>query len=146
MQSQVNFGLQDMLPAMGPFPLKDTFGMGPALLMLKKLLDPRQHGDHNTFSTLKKCRSSFSNVLDMSVETLQDCIMARVTAVKMFTFTCPAKGMSFERLIGGVNSRMGDDHRPDATISSWCVMKLLLTYIEEDLVRTPAGARRKFLV
>jgi len=142
--AQANFGLHELLPAMGPFPLKDTFGMGSAIVMLKHSLDPGRYGDHITFSTFRKYRSSFSNVWGASVQTLQDSIMARATA-KMYTSTCPTNGLWFERFMGGVHSRMGDDHRPDAAISS-CVMKLLLKYVEEDLLRTPAGARRKFLV
>jgi len=124
--AQCNFGMQFLLPAMGPFPLKDTFGMGPAIVMLKHSLDPGRYGDHITFSTLRKYRSSFSNVWGASIESLQESIMARVTA-KMFTSTCPTNGLWFERFMGGVHSRMGDDHRPDAAISS-SVMKLLLRY------------------
>jgi len=143
-RAQANFGLQDLLPAMGPFPLKDTFRMGPAIVMLKHLLDPGRYGDHITFSTLQKYRSSFSNVWGVSVQTLQDSIMARASA-KMCTSTCPTNGLWFERFMGGVHSRMGDDHRSEAAISS-CVMKLLLKCSEEDLLRTPSGVRRKFLV
>jgi len=142
--AQANFGLQDLLPAMGPFSLKDTFGMGPAIVMLKHSLDPGRYGDHITFSTLRKYRSSFSNAWGASVQTLQDSIMARATA-KMFTSTCPTNGLWFERFMGGVHSRMGDGHRPDAAISS-CVMKLLLKFSEEDLLCTHSGVRRKFLV
>jgi len=70
--------------------------------------------------------------------------MARATA-KMFTTTCPTNGLWVERFMAGVNLGMGDDHRPDAAISS-CVMKLLQKYIEEDFVRTADSRRRKFLM
>jgi len=63
--------------------------------------------------------------------------MARATA-KIFPSTCPTNGLWFERFLGGVHSKMGDDYRPDAAISS-CVMKLLLKYCEEDLLRAPSG-------
>ena len=142
--ARANFGMRHLLPAMGPFPLEDTFGMGTAIVMLKHSLDPGRYGDHITFSTFRKYRSSYSNVWGASIHSMQESIMTRATA-KMFTSTCPTNGLWFERFMAGVHARMGDDHRPDAAISS-CVMKLILKYCAEDLVRTPVGARRKFLV
>ena len=139
-----DFGLMEALPAMGPFPLLDTFGIGSALVMLKRSMMPGKYGDHIQYDTLRKYRSAFSNVWGASVHTMQESIMARVTT-KLFVTSCPTNGLRFERFMGGSHSRMEDDHRPDTAISSF-VMKKVLQYAEADWHGSVDVTERRFIV
>ena len=139
-----DFGLVEALPEMGPFPLMDTFGMGSALVMLRRSLKPGKYADHIQYDTLRKYRSAFSNVWGASVHTMQESVMARATA-KLFVTSCPTNGLWFERFMGGLHSRMGDDHRPDTAISSF-VMKKMLKYAEADWHGSLDAVERRFIV
>ena len=139
-----DFGLMEALPEMGPFPLMDTFGIGSALVMLKRSMMPGKYGDHIQYDTLRKYRSAFSNVWGASVHTMQESVMARATT-KLYVTSCPTNGLWFERFMSGVHSRMGDDHRPDTAISSF-VMKKMLQYAEADWHGSVDVIERRFLV
>ena len=41
-----------VLTEMGPFSLMDTFGIGTALVMLRRSMMPGKHGDHIQYDTL----------------------------------------------------------------------------------------------
>ena len=139
-----DFGLMEALPAMGPFPLLDTFGIGSALVMLKRSMMPGKYGDHIQYDTLRKYRSAFSNVWGASVHTMQESVMARATT-KLYVTSCPTNGLRFERFMGGSHSRMEDDHRPDTAISSF-VMKKVLQYAEADWHGSVDVTERRFIV
>ncbi len=55
-----------MFRPMGPFPLEDSFGMGPAVVMLQLLLRAGVNDKHVQFSTIQKMRSAYSNVYHAS--------------------------------------------------------------------------------
>jgi len=59
------------LPEMGQFLLMDTFGIGTAIVMLRRSMDPGKYGDTIQYDTLQKYRSAFSNVWVASVYTMQ---------------------------------------------------------------------------
>ena len=64
------YGLLTPLPSMGPHPLSDTFGMEPAIIILRKSLDPGKYSLTNVqFSTARKMRSAYSNLWGASVHT-----------------------------------------------------------------------------
>jgi len=48
------FAMMRALPEMGPFPLMDTFGIGTAIVMLRRSLDPGTYGDTIQYDTLRK--------------------------------------------------------------------------------------------
>ena len=48
------FNLPPNLPQMGPFPLEDNCGMGPAVLMLRRTQDPGIYGEHVQYETARK--------------------------------------------------------------------------------------------
>ena len=55
-------GLVELFPAMGSFLLKGTQGMGIAVCMLQRLLDKDRYRDTLQFETVRKLRSTFSNI------------------------------------------------------------------------------------
>ena len=48
------FEMMRALPEMGPFLLMDTFGIGTAIVMLRRSLDPGTYGDTIQYDTLRK--------------------------------------------------------------------------------------------
>ncbi len=51
-----------IIPAVGPFPLKAAFGMGAAVAVLDKLMDPRRYKDQVQWATFRRMRSCLINV------------------------------------------------------------------------------------
>lgn len=100
-------GFDSVSPALGPFPLEDTFGMKVAVVLLRRSLDPGKHERHIQFSTARKIRSAFSNVYHASRELTQVAAMAYETA-KTYATTCPTYGYWFEKFMLGCHKRMGD--------------------------------------
>ena len=47
--ANLDFGLKELLPDMGPFPVKDTFGMETVIVTLQHFLGPGRYGDTITF-------------------------------------------------------------------------------------------------
>jgi len=52
---------------MGPFPVEDTLGMGPAVVLIQRSLDKGKYTETVQFSTTRKMWSAFSNVYHASV-------------------------------------------------------------------------------
>jgi hypothetical protein len=118
------YGIDDLLPEMGPFPLYDQWGMKAAVVMLGKTLDKGIYTDNVQFHTARRVRSAYSNVWGASQHTMTLGIMARDTT-KLFVTNSPTYCLWYERFAKGMHSRMGDDHRPDAAISSELLLKVI---------------------
>ena len=54
--------MNDVLPVMGPFPLKDTQGMGIVVCILIRSSDKGQYLDTLQYESVRKMRSAFSSV------------------------------------------------------------------------------------
>lgn len=54
--------------SMGPFPVEDSFGMGAAIVMLDLSLRPGVNDRTVQFNTIRKFRSTFSNLHHASVK------------------------------------------------------------------------------
>ena len=57
----VAVGLTNVLPVMGPFPVKDSLGMGLAVCMLLRSLDKGMHQSTLQLKSVRKMRLEFSN-------------------------------------------------------------------------------------
>jgi hypothetical protein len=56
-------GLSPQFPPLGPFPVRDSLGMGVAVAMLLKSLEPGRYSSHyQQFATVQKLRAGFSNI------------------------------------------------------------------------------------
>ena len=124
-------GLTHLLPDMGPFPLKDIWGMGIAAITLQRSLDPGRNGDNIQFSTARRLRSVYSNVWGASLHSMTKGVMAKDTT-KTYVTKCPTYCLWFERFVKGMYSRMGDDSRPDAAIQVE-LMKRIMDRVNIDL-------------
>ena len=81
------YGIRSVTPAMGPFPLEDTFGMATAVCLLHRSSDPGRNEKTIQFSTAKKFRSAYSNAYHASKNVSQISAMAYQSA-KMYSTTC----------------------------------------------------------
>jgi hypothetical protein len=129
-----SLGIKDSLPNMGPFPLEDVWGMHIAVTMLYRSLDTGLYKDTLQFSSTRKLRSSFSNLWGSSVHSMTRGVMAKDT-VKTFVTKCPTYSLWFERVVKGMHSRMGDDRRPDAAIST-DVMHNIMKRVNIDFIES----------
>ena len=118
------FGMKAVTPAMGPFPLEDTFGMRIAVCLLKRSLDPGRNEKHIQFSTARKLRSAFSNAYHASKEVGNVASMA-YESTKTYATTCPTYGYWFERFILGCHKRMGDFLVTDFALSKEIFVELV---------------------
>ena len=119
------YGLTSVSPQMGPFPLRDTFGMAAAVVMLKRSLDPGRWEKYIQFSTARRIRSAFSNVYHSSAMLEEVVTMAYETS-KLFETNCPTYGYWFERFILGCHKRMGDYVVTDFALSKILFYELMV--------------------
>lgn len=125
----VSLNADTMMPAMGPFPLKDIHGMGLAVALLLRSLDAGKNEETIQFSTTQKMKSSFANLWRVSLEGHQGAVMVR-DLTKMFHTTCPTHGEWFERFSKGMHERMGDKVQQDLGITIEQMHKLMHRYEE----------------
>ena len=125
-----NLGVEPKFPPIGPFPFEDVQGMGVAVAMLYRSLDPGRYGDYTQFGTIRKLRSAYSNLYNASAEaSLSMASLGRDTS-KMFLTQCTTQGIWFEKFTRGCLSRMGEVVRQDLAVTS-ALMKELLQLIDE---------------
>jgi hypothetical protein len=116
-----------MLPPMGPWPIKDAHGMGVAVCILLRSLDPGRNETTIQFSTSQKMKSAFANVWKASLRGSDGAVVSRDT-VKLFHTDCPTHGDWFERFTKGMHERMGDKVKQDLAISIDQVHALMHRY------------------
>ena len=138
-----SFGITSPLPEMGPHELKDNWGMSLAVTLLGKSLDKGIYGPTVQFDTARKLRSAYSNLWGASRHALTLGVLARDT-MKIYVTQCPGYCLWFERFVRGMHSRMGDDRRPDAAISS-SVMHEVMKRVEVDLIDADNLIERRYL-
>ena len=129
------------LPDMGPFPLKDDWGMGVAMGLLERSLDKGKNSDTIQFSTTRKIRSAYSNCWNSSREILNQSVMAKDT-VKIYGTNCPTYTMWFERFMKGLHHRMGDNRKPNTAIGSR-LMKAIITRVNLDYLECDGSSIRQ---
>lgn len=125
------------LPALGPYPGYDCFGVTFAVGMLMKSLHPGKYAEYTQFETMRKLRSAFSNLYHASA--LGSTIMmtlGRDTA-KTFLSTCPSSSLWFERFCQGCFKQMGQETHQDLAL----LIGVLLALIQ--LLETQWNSRLK---
>jgi hypothetical protein len=124
-------GIDSISPPLGPYPLRDTFRMKVAMVLLKRSLDPGWNDKHIQFvSTARKIRSAFSNVYHASRE-LSEVVMMAYKLNKTYQTKCPTYGYWFKKFMLGMHKRMGDIVNLDYAVSKEIVVGLLRD-LEDD--------------
>ena len=119
-----------LFPAMGPHPLKDTFGMAAAVAMLDRSLDPGRHEEHVQFETFRKLRSAVTNLHQASVDGLKDRVGAYEKNKTWFS-SSPTMGFGFTRFMEGIHRRVGDLVKRDEPINIE-LLKAVLEHLESE--------------
>jgi hypothetical protein len=118
-------GILAVSPPMGPYSTEDTFGMGLAVCILLRTLDPGKTEALIQFSTARYLRSVYSNVYHASAcQQTGLTVMAQNTS-KIWVTNCPSYGYWFERFMRGVHKRMGEEVRSDHALSVKVLHKIL---------------------
>jgi hypothetical protein len=113
------------LPAIGPYPLKDTFGYAVAIAMLIKSRDKGRYADYQQYETIRKLRACFTNVHGASLAGTQELHTLGGDTPKYYMSTCVTHSLWFERFSRGCLSRMGQVVRQDMAISVPVIHALL---------------------
>jgi hypothetical protein len=119
-------------PAMGPWPLEDTFGMGIAMVTLFRSLDKGINEDTIQYNSTRKFQSVYSNIWGASLEGDKGSIAVKDT-VKMYTSDCPTNKQWYSRFLHGLHARVGDSTKQDMAISIE-VMHALMDSFEKDWI------------
>ncbi len=93
-------GMTDPSPDLDPYPVENFQGMGIAVCILMKSLDPGRNEKFVQYGSAKKMRSAFANLRQASLEGRKDAVVQRNTS-KMFSTSCPTHGPWFERFMHG---------------------------------------------
>jgi len=112
-------GLQPPLVPIGPYPVRDSFGYGTALLMVRKSLQPGRSDERFCkFDTIRKMRTATMNQWGVSVEAA--CYGATILAEQKSSIIvsgCPTQSEWFKRFANGCKTRMGGRPKQDKAIS-----------------------------
>ena len=140
--SECRFGLmKNYLPDMGPFSLKDEWGMRVAMAILERSLDKGKNNTTIQFATARKIRSAYSSCWNSSAEILNNSVMAKDTA-KIYSTNCPTYTLWFERYMKGLHHRMGDNRRPNTAIGSR-LMKAIIRRVNLDYLESGESHMRQ---
>ena len=117
-------------PSLGPPLFKDLLGMGPALDMLMRSLDPGRLSTFVQFDTFRISRSYFSTFWKAPIKgVLEGSLLGKDHRRKTVITKCSTQTICFERFVRGVELRVGSKLRPDQEIIME-VMKLLMNNME----------------
>jgi hypothetical protein len=110
-------GIKPNFPALGPYPVSDSLGMGVALAMLMKTLEPGRYSiQYQQFETVRKLRAAFSNLYMASYVGVTSLRTVGGDRAKHHLTLSPTQSMWFERFSQGCICRMGQDVRQDWAI------------------------------
>ena len=116
--------LNKIYKPMGPFPLEDTLGMAAAIVTLQSSLKPGIHDKTVQYGTVRKLRSSISNIYHASVAGQGNVVMAKDTK-KLTVTKCPTYGVWYERFMRGMHKRMGEIVKPDRALSLDILLEIM---------------------
>jgi len=109
-------GLDTVLPPRGPYPVEDSFGMSVAITMVLKSLEPGRYQEHQQFETIRKLRSTYSNLYMPSVQGAFSLRTVGGERAKHYLTDSPTQSLWFERFCTGCLHRMGQEVRQDWAI------------------------------
>ena len=125
---------------MGPFPLKNTQGIGISVCILIRLLGKGWYQDTLINKSIRKMRSAFSNIWYASSNTLTTIVLVRNIG-KIYATSCPVYSLWFERCMVAMHKRMGDEVRQDKTVTLE-VAHRMIEGLEKEFLRAKADIIR----
>jgi hypothetical protein len=110
----------------GPFPIKDSFGMMPAISCLQRSFDPGHNSATVQWDTMRGIRTCYANMIHTTP--LGTGGSTLTTGKKaMYVTQSPTNSLWFKRFMIGTHERMGDVKIQDAAIS----IDVMLAFQEE---------------
>ena len=138
-------GMEPPFVPLGPFDMnKDTMGVGVAVLMVLRSLNPGRYGAYSQFDTIRKIRSVYSNSYMISSEGCDCATSSGRVGGKNFYTKCPTQSFWFQKFNLGCLKRMGQIVKKDLAISIDILLHLLRV-IKDDIGRVD-GWHRNLLV
>ena len=123
-------GFSRVVPDLGPYPLKDAWGVKLACVMVLKSLDPGRNEVTVQFDTVRRLRTAYHNVWHAGVNHHGMTILAQ-DLKKVHATSCPSDGIWFGRFMRGLEKRMGRQVKQDLGISI-DVLLAVQAFLEED--------------
>jgi len=124
--------LPPQFPPLGPFPVCDSLGLGVAVAMLLKSLEPGRYSPkYQQFETVRKLRAGFSNLYMASSEGASCLRTIGGDKAKHQLTYLPTQSQWFERFSQGCVRRMGQEVRQDWAIPL-PVLHGLMDLLEEE--------------
>lgn len=112
-KSMQRFEFSSVTPPMGPYPFEDTWGMGAAVAVLDKSLDPGSHEETVQFDTFRKVRSAITNVHQASVSRMED-VVGTYERNRTWTSKVPTHSFWFAtQFMVGIRLRHGEVVKQD---------------------------------
>lgn len=113
-------GLTPHFPALGPYPVEDSFGVRVAIAMVLKSLEPgRYHAEYQQWETIRKLSAAHANIYGASLEGA--CSLRAVGGEsvnsKLTLTRSPTYSLWSTRFKQGCLRRMGQDVRQDWAIT-----------------------------
>ena len=128
----------NILPETGPFALRDEFGMGVAMVVLKKSLQPGRNGKFVQFNTVRRLRTAYGNFWRASVESpVSSLVSSMEDGKKFFASNCPTDSFWYSRFTRGLHERVGDLIIQDLAISKGVMLEIMVI-IEARFKRDPS--------
>jgi hypothetical protein len=130
----------DIFPALGPLPLNDVDGMGPAALQLLKTLDPGINEALVQYGTAKVVTTGLAALWEVSVHSKGETVMIKDMS-KSYVTSNPVKSQWYERFMSGMHKRMGDSVKQDEAIGIEQMLALMEIF-ERDWKKVMKDKRR----
>ena len=119
-------GINPPFAPLGPFEMKkDIMGVGIAVIMVLRSLDPGRYKNYCQFDTLRKLRSAFSNAYMVSAENSDIATSSGRIGGKAFYTKCPTQSFWFQKFNLGCLKRMGQVVKQDLAITVEVLMHML---------------------
>jgi hypothetical protein len=110
-------------PRLGPYPLRDTFGMKVATIMIHKSTQPGRNAAAVQYDTIHQLRTGYSNVYHAS--TWQETVAVMASDLKKLHITsCPTDNIWFGKFMLGMQKRLGRQIKQDCGLSIDVMLKL----------------------
>jgi hypothetical protein len=111
------------VPMLGPWPVKDSFVMGVAIVLLKHYLDPGVMESTMQYNIVRKMKSAFVNVYFASVENQGSAIVGGRDGKTFVSMEAPIYSEFFGRFQADMHNRMGDKVVQDFGLSRGVMQK-----------------------
>lgn len=137
---------QPSLKPIGPWTVRDDWGFGLAIIILKASQEPgRTNKEYTQFDSIRKIASSFSNHFEASTQAASDTWVLRGDYSNTFFTSCPTRSEFFTRFKAGLKARMSRDVRGDSPIDYRILHKILFHLKSELLDSSTTCERRRWI-